>query len=509
VNDPNPVLTNRNKVLVAGWFSFERCGATAGDLMAGEVACEWLEQLGRSYDIALTTPFQGGVDWERVDPNQYTDLVFVCGPFQEDNVCQTDLLARFSNCRLIGLDVSMPAPLEEWNPFDLLLERDSSRTNHPEVAFLSSQKKVPVVGICLVEPVPGALDATANAAIQRLVESRELSVVMIDTRLDENITGLRTSAEVESLIARMDLLVTTRLHGAVLGLKNGVPVVAIDVDPKVSKLRRQMEKIRWPLIFVADNLDDASLKLALDYCLTDSARTKAVECCDRAVEMLQEVQDQFATEVGTFAPGRPPATPPSSVGSTSRIRVAHRERFSLESYPHRYKMPERESVSDGTGLWLLRVAEQNVAHLEYRADTPGRFRIAIAQAGTTPVYDIQLNCPLWKVDSSKAYRLRFRARADQPRSIMVGFSKAQEPWTNLGLYRTVHLSPEWQSFEQDFVAIADDNNARIHFDVGGCGISVEVSVVTLHSSLDGESLQPLFRYTGTPGRAKSLIKGAS
>jgi hypothetical protein len=51
------------KTLVAGWFSFEQMGATAGDLMARDLACDWLERAGHSYDVALAPPFSGGVDW--------------------------------------------------------------------------------------------------------------------------------------------------------------------------------------------------------------------------------------------------------------------------------------------------------------------------------------------------------------------------------------------------------------------------------------------------------------
>jgi hypothetical protein len=50
------------KTLVAGWFSFELMGASAGDLLARDVACEWLRDAGREYDIALAPPFTGGVN---------------------------------------------------------------------------------------------------------------------------------------------------------------------------------------------------------------------------------------------------------------------------------------------------------------------------------------------------------------------------------------------------------------------------------------------------------------
>ncbi len=62
------------KALVAGWFSFEKCNVTAGDLMARDLACEWVERAGYPYDVALVPPFTGGVDWHSVDPNTYSHL---------------------------------------------------------------------------------------------------------------------------------------------------------------------------------------------------------------------------------------------------------------------------------------------------------------------------------------------------------------------------------------------------------------------------------------------------
>jgi SAM-dependent methyltransferase len=49
----------------------------------------------------------------------------------------------------------------------------------------------------------------------------------------------------------------------------------------------------------------------------------------------------------------------------------------------------------------------------------------------------------------------------------------------LGLYRKIELTPEWQSFEEEFVAAADEDNARIHFDLGNSGIPVELASVNL------------------------------
>jgi len=68
----------------------------------------------------------------------------------------------------------------------------------------------------------------ANAAIEQLLKKVEATMVSIDTSLLDNSGGLRTSGEVESLIAKMDLVITTRLHGTVLAIKNGIPVIPID-----------------------------------------------------------------------------------------------------------------------------------------------------------------------------------------------------------------------------------------------------------------------------------------
>jgi hypothetical protein len=284
------------KVLIAGWFSFTDGHATAGDILTRDVACEWLQQAGFSYDIAVAPPFQAGVDWRSVDPRDYQYVLFVCGPFQNGELEQ-EFLSHFRGCRLIGLNLSMNIPLDTWNPWDFLIERDSSETAHPDIAFYSNQELVPVIGVCLVEAYEGAtvMVEAANAAIDRLMSSRPVSVVEIDTRLDANSTRLRSPAEIEALIARMDVVVTTRLHGTVLALKNGVPVVAIDPEAGGAKIQRQASIIGWPVVFNVDTLTDEALQNALNYCLTDSARAKARECRERAIITIEDMRVEFIT----------------------------------------------------------------------------------------------------------------------------------------------------------------------------------------------------------------------
>ncbi|MGI8873769.1 MAG: polysaccharide pyruvyl transferase family protein [Egibacteraceae bacterium] len=322
------------RTLVTGWFSFERADATAGDLLAKDVVCGWLEEADHPYDVALAAPFGGGVRFETADPQRYSHVVFVCGPFFRGN-----LLRRFERCRLVGVNLSMVEPVEDWNPFDLLLERDSTTAGYPDVTFLSQDRPVPVVGVTLIEPadVPAHEDSyrDANAAISDLLARREAATVTIDTRLDvPNRAGLRTAAEVECLITRMDVLVTTRLHGLVLAVKNGVPAIAIDPVPGGGKLSRQAEAIGWPLVFAAD-VAPAELERAFDRCLGRDAAALAWRSREAAIAGLGVVRESFISAMrcddpaGAWGDGRrqrawvePKAT--ERGGPAGRLRAALR-----------------------------------------------------------------------------------------------------------------------------------------------------------------------------------------
>lgn len=285
------------KALVCGWFTFPGMGATAGDLLARDVVCEWLERAGCPYDVANSEAF-GGADWRSIDPDRYVAVVFVCGPFGNGGVIP-EFLERFAHCRRVGIDLTMLHELDEWNPFDVLWERDSDRLSRPDLVFLAPAERVPVVGVVLVrrqkEYAEGA-HAEADEMIQHLISSRAATAVSIDTCLDPNQTGLRSAKEVESLIAKMDIIVTTRLHGLVLALRNEVPVVALDPIRGGAKVSRQAKTIGWPLVFQLAETTDKQLVAAFDHCQTVEARVLARECRAHAQRALAKVREEFIEE---------------------------------------------------------------------------------------------------------------------------------------------------------------------------------------------------------------------
>jgi len=304
---PAPQPTG-DRVLVTGWFSWSDPSVTAGDLLARDVTCRWLEEAGRDYDVANARQFGDGVEWREVDPARYSDAIFVCGPVEPGRRLD-HILGRFGGSRWTGLDITMLRPLEHWNPFDMLLERDSSAAARPDIAFASHLQPVPLIGVVLVEDYrpeypdrdrqPEARDAVAN-----LLAGRPAIRFDIDTRLTGNETGLRSATEVESAIARMDAVVTTRLHGLVLALKHGVPALAIDPVAAGAKISMQAAAVGWPVVRTADALDAADLNMALDYCLSREARELARECATRAIKAVDDVRRGFVADFSATSVSR-------------------------------------------------------------------------------------------------------------------------------------------------------------------------------------------------------------
>jgi hypothetical protein len=60
----------------------------------------------------------------------------------------------------------------------------------------------------------------------------------------------------------------------------------------------------------------------------------------------------------------------------------------------------------------------------------------------------------------------FRARADQPRSVVIAVGQNHAPWNNLGLYEKVSLTPELQEFSFQRSSNAAEPDSRFMIDCG-------------------------------------------
>jgi len=289
----------KGNVLVIGWFSFELMGSTAGDVIAKDVACRWLREAGLRPLVAMHEP-KGSHDVPAdVDPSGFDTVVFVCGPIGNGPPI-AEYLERFSHARTIGLDVTLLMDPAVWQPFDCLIQRDGGGQVRPDITFAAPPSDVPLVGVILVgsqDEYPTNRHDAVEAAFAELLASRDVAAVPIDTRLDVNAGGLRTAAQVESLIARMDAVLTTRLHGAALALRRGVPPIAVDSVPGGSKLLAQMRHLGWPLAFDVADLDIVELGAALDRALQPATREEARRTAERAARHVAAVRDELLAAV--------------------------------------------------------------------------------------------------------------------------------------------------------------------------------------------------------------------
>lgn len=289
------------RALVTGWFSFAWYGTTAGDLLAAEVVEGWLQDARIPYDRAVAPTVGEGVDALTCDALRYTHLVFVCGPLGNGEPVTT-LLERFAHARQIAVDVSMLQPVETWQPFDLLLERDSDRTARPDVSLLADVPAVPVVALCLVheqKEYENGLHARVHEVMREALARAAVAVVTVDTCFDPpNTQGLATPGQVLAVLGRCDVVVTTRLHGLVLGLKAGVPVVAVDPVAGGAKVSRQAAALGWEEVLLADEADVDALLSALERCLRPEARAAATARVAAATDALRPVREAFLSEFG-------------------------------------------------------------------------------------------------------------------------------------------------------------------------------------------------------------------
>lgn len=287
---------NAPNILIAGWFSFEQMGASAGDLLARDLTAKWLADAGIRYTVAVATPFTDGVHWSSVDPADYTHVVFVCGPCGNGPPL-TSMLERFDRCKWVGLNLTMLQDLEAWNPFELLIERDSNVTKRADMVFLTDPIRVPKVGLILVHPQKEYGERGRHEAVGQLVAdylaSIDAAVVPIDTRLDENATGLHSSGQIESLIAAMDLSITTRLHGTVLSLKNDTPPIVIDPIAGGAKVKAQCEQIGWRWCTRPEALSRDWLAQGVGYALSPQAKADVKTCREAAQAALAGIEARF------------------------------------------------------------------------------------------------------------------------------------------------------------------------------------------------------------------------
>ncbi|HWG12098.1 MAG TPA: polysaccharide pyruvyl transferase family protein [Streptosporangiaceae bacterium] len=271
------------RVLLTGWFSFLHGEATAGDVLALDAVRRALDDAGLGYDVAWSPVFRpGALRLEDADPDRYTHLVFVCGPVHGAQI--DGLHTRFAALRRIAVGVTVidrNAPA--YTGFDLVLARDGDLG--PALRDLSAAvpalAPVPVVGVVLAtgqgEYGERRRHETVADQLASWLAGKTCAPVPLETRLDTRDWRLCSTADAfQALLSRLDVVVTTRLHGLALALRAGIPALAIDPVEGGGKVTAQASAWGWPAMLPASQAADyGRLDTLWDWCLSPGGRRAA------------------------------------------------------------------------------------------------------------------------------------------------------------------------------------------------------------------------------------------
>ncbi|NKQ28265.1 polysaccharide pyruvyl transferase family protein [Streptomyces galbus] len=264
------------RVLLTGWFSFLHGEATAGDVLALDRVRQVLDGAGVAHDVAWSPGFRpDALHLDDARPQDYSHLVFVCGPVHGPQV--EALHRRFAGCVRIAVGTSVLAPDgPAARGFHRVLPRDAPGME-PSLDLAARAPRppsaVPVVGVVLTHGQHEYGDRRRHGHVAghvtRWLAGLDCARLELETRLDAHDWRLAaTAAQLEAGRARLDLVVTDRLHGLVLALRSGVPALAVDPVAGGAKVTAQARAHGWPALGPADALDTAELRRWWDWCLT-------------------------------------------------------------------------------------------------------------------------------------------------------------------------------------------------------------------------------------------------
>jgi hypothetical protein len=249
------------RVLITGWPSFRNGEATAGDVLAMDRVAEALGGAGIACEQAFSPVFAPGArTLDDAPPERYSHVVFACGPAHGDQVRW--LHERYAPCTRIAVGVSVVDPVDPAvRGFDTVLPRDGDGSA-PDLCWAADGRggdRPAVVGVVFAPGQPEYGDRgrhdRVHAVLGDWLNRLDCAPLPLDTRLDtSDWRHCATPAQFAALVARTDVVVTTRLHGLVFALRAGVPVVAVDPVRGGGKVTAQARSLGWPAVAGAERL---------------------------------------------------------------------------------------------------------------------------------------------------------------------------------------------------------------------------------------------------------------
>lgn len=235
------------RALVLGWFSYSIGTSTIGDVAAASTVVDVLSGLGYEPQV-WASPYLG-FDLPWVDgPNDHYDIaVWVCGPLA--GLRPFEKLDHIDADHFFAVGVSDVGNEALHQRFDRILWRDSGGKPEWDIAFGARLPSRPVVGVVLAgaqHEYPSDLHHDVEEVVDSCLRAVSAARMNIDTKLPANAFGQVDPEAILRQIASVDAVVTTRLHGVVMALRTGTPVIAIDQVPDGAKVSAQCKALEVP-----------------------------------------------------------------------------------------------------------------------------------------------------------------------------------------------------------------------------------------------------------------------
>lgn len=252
------------RVLITGWPSFWHGEATAGDVAAMDRVAAGLATAGIPHDIAWSPVLHPrGLTLDDAAPRNYTDLVFVCGPVHGRQV--EELHERYAHCHRVAIGCSVIDPHSAaYTGFHAVAPRDSPGSPpRRDLASAVPPGGAPVAAVVLS---PGQREYgsdrrhdVVHRQVLEWINEITCAPMVVDTRLDSHNGRMCSSVEeVAALLARADVVITSRVHGLVFALVQGIPALALDTIAGGGKVSAQAAAWDWPAVLPAEDMQGSA-----------------------------------------------------------------------------------------------------------------------------------------------------------------------------------------------------------------------------------------------------------
>jgi hypothetical protein len=141
--------------------------------------------------------------------------------------------------------------------------------------------------------------------------------------------------------------------------------------------------------------------------------------------------------------------------------------------------------------WELSAQGGNRASLEFPPNPKGSLRVNIASVDDSlEPWRIRIARAGAPVRANQKYTLQFKARSDKPRSVILAVNQSRPPFRQLGLYRTITLKPEVETYQVRFEPDMDDPGAKIEFSAGHSDVDFDLWDFSLESAEEISAAPP-------------------